>query len=94
MSSPPAGHAFASFCSGHLWSAPGWSASPTASRPVRRGTGDQYLHRTSDIYRQAVRRKLRAYHVHIQLGCIAQGLLQHLALNHTAAAAVWHCFRS
>jgi Transposase DDE domain len=61
-------------------------------KPVRRGTGDQYLHRTSDTYRQAVRRKLRAYHVHVQLGCIAQGLLQHLALNHTAA--VWHCFRS
>ncbi len=61
-------------------------------KPVRRGTGNQYLHRTSHTYRQAVRRKLRAYHVHVQLGCIAQGLLQHLALNHTAA--VWHCFRS
>ena len=32
------------------------------------------------------------YHVHVQLGCIAQGLLQHLALNHTAE--VWRCFRS
>ena len=61
-------------------------------KPVRRGSGNQYLHRTSDTYRQAVRRKLRAYHVHVQLGCIAQGLLQHLALNHTAA--VWHYFRS
>ena len=27
-----------------------------------------------------------------QLGCIAQSLLQHLAINHTAQ--VWHCFRS
>ena len=61
-------------------------------KPVRRGSGNQYLHRTSDTYRQAVRRKLRAYHVHVQLGCIAQGLLQHLAVNHTAA--VWHYFRS
>jgi hypothetical protein len=61
-------------------------------KPLRRGSGDQYLHRTSDAYRAAVRRKLRAYHVHVQLGCIAQGLLQHLALNHTAE--VWHCFRS
>ena len=60
--------------------------------PLRRGDGDQYLHRTSDTYRAAVRRKLRAYHVHVQLGCIAQGLLQHLALNHTAE--VWRCFRS
>jgi hypothetical protein len=61
-------------------------------KPVRRGGGDQYLHRTSDTYRDAVRRKLRAYHVHVQLGCIAQGLLQHLAINHTRE--VWHSFRS
>ena len=45
-----------------------------------------------DAYRAGLRRKLRAYHVHVQLGCIAQGLLQHLAINHTAQ--VWHCFRS
>ena len=61
-------------------------------KPLRRGDGDQYLHRTSDAYRAAIRRKLRAYHVHVQLGCIAQGLLQHLALNFTAE--VWRCFRS
>ena len=61
-------------------------------KPVRRGSGDQYLHRTSDTYRAGVRRKLRAYHVHVQLGCIAQGLLQHLAINHTPE--VWRCFRS
>ena len=61
-------------------------------KPVRRGSGDQYLHRTCDTYRDAVRRKLRAYHVHVQLGCIAQGLLQHLAINHTSE--VWHSFRS
>jgi hypothetical protein len=61
-------------------------------KPLRRGAGDQYLHRTSDEYRAAIRRKLRAYHVYVQLGCIAQGLLQHLAINHTAE--VWHCFRS
>ena len=61
-------------------------------KPIRRGTGDQYLHRTTSEYRDAIRRKLLAYHVHIQLGAIAQGLLQHLAINHTAA--VWHGFRS
>jgi hypothetical protein len=61
-------------------------------KPLRRGAGDQYLHRTSDEYRAGVRRKLRACHVHVQLGCIAQGLLQHLAINHTAE--VWRCFRS
>lgn len=61
-------------------------------KPVRRGSGDQYLHRASDDYRAGIRRKLNAYHVHVQLGAIAQGLLQHLAINHTAA--VWHGFRS
>ena len=61
-------------------------------KPLHRGSGDQYLHRTTDEYRAAIRRKLRAYHVYIQLGCIAQGLLQHLAINHTAE--VWFRFRS
>lgn len=61
-------------------------------KPLRRGSGDQYLHRTSHEYRVAIRRKLRAYHVYVQLGCIAQGLLQHLAINHTSE--VWRCFRS
>jgi len=64
----------------------------TDMKPVRRGSGDQYLHMTSDTYRQAIRRKLRAYHVHVQLGCIAQGLLQHLSIHQTAE--VWRCFRS
>jgi hypothetical protein len=59
----------------------------TEMKPIRRGDGNQYLHRTSDEYRAGVRRKLRAYHVHVQLGAIAQGLLQHLAINHTAQ--VW-----
>jgi hypothetical protein len=64
----------------------------SSMKPVRRGGGDQYLHRTSDTYRTAIRRKLRAYHVHIQLGCIVQGLLQHLAINFRNE--VWLCFRS
>ena len=68
----------------HFWMA--------GMKPLRRGDGDQYLHHTSDAYRAAIRRKLRAYHVHVQLGCIAQGLLQHLSLNFTAA--VWRHFRS
>src|ERR1039458_7565300 len=33
-------------------------------KPIRRGTGDQYLHRTTNEYRDAIRRKLLAYHVH------------------------------
>lgn len=40
----------------------------------------------------SVRRKLGAYHVYVQLGAIAQGLLLHLAINHTAE--VWRGFWS
>jgi hypothetical protein len=61
-------------------------------KPLRRGDGNQHLHRTSDSYRAAALRKMRAFHLHVQLGCIAQGLLQHLAINQTAE--VWRTFRS
>jgi hypothetical protein len=61
-------------------------------KPLKRGDGNQHVHRTSDAYRGAIRRKLAAFHLHVQLGCIAQGLLQHLSLNYTAE--VWLCFRS
>ncbi len=61
-------------------------------KPIGRGTGDQYLHRTTPAYRAAVRRKLGAYHAYVQLGAIAQGLLLHLAINHTAG--VWRGFGS
>jgi len=58
----------------------------------RRRSGNQYLHRESDRYRAAVRRKIAAYHRHIQLGLVAQGLLQYLAVR--APATVWACFGS
>jgi len=61
-------------------------------RPLKHRGGDQYLHRTSNAYRAASRRKMAAFHLHVQLGCIAQGLLQYLSLNYTAE--VWLCFRS
>jgi len=35
---------------------------------------------------------MNAFHLHVQLGCVAQGLLQHLALNHMTE--VWRLFRS
>jgi hypothetical protein len=66
-----------------------WMADMT---PLRRVTGNQYLHHKSDAYRNAVRRKLSAYHRHIQLGFIAQGLLQ--ILSATEPKSVWHCFGS
>jgi hypothetical protein len=68
----------------HFWMA--------AMTPLRRASGDQYLHRKSDAYRDAVRRKIAAYHRHIQLGLIAQGLLQ--ILSATKPSLVWQSFGS
>ncbi len=68
----------------HFWMA--------AMTPLRRVSGNQYLHRKSDAYRDAVRRKIAAYHRHIQLGLIAQGLLQ--ILSATKPALVWQSFGS
>ena len=76
----------------HVLGAYGYHFWMKGMKPLRRGVGDQYLHRTTDAYRAAIRRKLAAYHAYVQLGCIAQGLLHHLAINHTAE--VWGCFRS
>jgi hypothetical protein len=55
-------------------------------------SGNQYLHRTSDDYRRQVRRKLHAYPRYVQLGCIAQGRLQYLALYFRTE--LWAHFRS
>jgi hypothetical protein len=63
-----------------------------AMTPINRSSGDQYLHRKSKEYREAVIRKISAYHRHIQLGLIAQGLLQYLAC--TMTDTVWKKFGS
>ena len=68
----------------HFWMRP--------MTPLRRFQGDQFLHRKSESYRAAVRRKLDAYHRHIQIGLVAQGLLQCLAAAHPAL--VWRHFGS
>jgi len=68
----------------HFWMKP--------MRPLSRRSGNQYLHRHSHDYRRQVRRKLEAYHRYVQLGCIAQGLQQYLALYFRAE--VWRSFRS
>ena len=48
------------------------------TRP-RRHRGDRDCRRASANYRRQVQRKLAAYNCHIQLGLIAQGLVQYLA---------------
>ena len=64
----------------------------SAMTPRLRRSGNQYLHRKPQSYRDQVRRKIGAYHAHIQLGLIAQGLLQTLALHCTTL--VWKRFGS
>ncbi len=59
---------------------------------IRRRSGNQYLHRKTASYRDAVRRKLAAYHRHIQVGLVAQGILQCLAI--TVPDLVWSNFGS
>src|SRR5580692_10419873 len=61
-------------------------------KPIRRGDGSQHPHRESEGYRQGLRRKLAAYERHIQIGLVAQGLLQYLAV--TFRRAVWFNFHS
>lgn len=61
-------------------------------RPWRRGDGDQHLHRATERYRQAVRRKFAAYERFIQVGLIVQGLLQYLAVCYPKL--VWQHFGS
>jgi hypothetical protein len=57
-----------------------------------RRSGNLYLHRQSQNYRRKMRCKLETYHRHVQLSCIAQGLLQYLTLSFRAK--VWGSFRS
>ena len=59
---------------------------------LRRWSGNQYLHRKSEEYRAQVKRKIHAYHVYVQLGCIAQGLMINLAVN--CPKTVWRHFAS
>lgn len=57
-----------------------------------RKSGNQFLHRKSEEYREKVRRKIGAYHAHIMAGVIAQGMLQYVSLAH--ASLVWKSFGS
>lgn len=60
-----------------------------AMTPIRRGGGNQHLHRKSESYRQGVRRKLAAYERHIQLGLVAQGMMVYLAVR--LRRLCWYC---
>jgi len=47
--------------------------------PIKKYSGNQFLHKKSEAYRKAVRRKINAYHKYVQIGVISQGLLQYLS---------------
>jgi hypothetical protein len=53
----------------------------SAMKPLKRGNGDQFMHREDEEYREAVRRKIRAYHIFIQAGVVCQGLMQYLSAS-------------
>jgi len=76
-------HVIGSF-SYHFWMA--------SMKPLKRRNGNQHLHRESAQYRESIQRKLKAYHVFVHAGIVAQGLLHYLASVHTKL--VWHCFGS
>ncbi len=60
--------------------------------PLHRRNGNQYLHRESLDYRNAIKRKIHAYHVFIQAGVVCQGLLQYLAV--AFPKLLWESFGS
>jgi len=59
---------------------------------LKRGSGNQYVHKESAEYRQAVRKKLHTYHVHLFMGVVTQGLMHYLSACHTDL--VWKSFGS
>lgn len=60
--------------------------------PTKRNEGNRFLHRKSKKYRDNVHRKIRAFHVHIQVGTIAQGML--LLVSALATESIWIHFGS
>jgi len=59
---------------------------------IGRNSGTQYLHRKPAEYREAVQRKIDAYHRYIQIGLIAQGIMQILACRFPTL--IWQSFGS
>ncbi len=51
-----------------------------------------HVRRNTQEYREAIRRKLHAYHVFLFMGVLTQGLMHYLSACHTES--VWLCFRS
>ena len=52
-------------------------------KPLKRRNGNQHLHRESKAYRDAIQRKMHAYHVFMFMGVVSQGLMQYLSACYT-----------
>ena len=52
-------------------------------KPLKRRNDNQYLHRESRAYRDAIQLKMHAYHVFMFMGVVSQGLMQYLSACHT-----------
>lgn len=61
-------------------------------KPTKRNQGDVYLHMEEKSYRDRIKKKMKAYHVFLQAGVIAQGLLQMISSMQTSS--VWENFGS
>lgn len=66
-----------------------WMAEMT---PLKQKNGNQYLHKKEQCYRDQILRKIKAYHCFVQVGLIAQGMLQYLSMTQTKH--VWSHFGS
>lgn len=58
----------------------------------RRGDGDKYLDEMDVDFRKKFLQKIKSYNLHVQMGLIAQGLLQYLAMNFSKE--IWSSFGS
>lgn len=67
----------------HVIGAYGYHFWMMGMKPLKRRNGNQYLHRESEAYRDAVRRKTHAYHVFMFMGVVSQGLMQYLSACYT-----------
>ncbi|MBA7647744.1 IS4 family transposase ISCku4 [subsurface metagenome] len=63
-----------------------------AMEKIKRRTGDQEVYNKAESYQEQVKRKLKAYMLHVQLGVISQGLLIYLSVS--LKNVVWRYFRS
>jgi hypothetical protein len=48
-------------------------------KPIKKFSGNQYIHKQPEEYRKSVQKKIDAYHRFVQTGLITQGILQYIS---------------